>query len=176
MEDDKESLSDEIEDIVDKKNILYKHLSSIHFHFNVIEFFMSFIPKYNSKMIKRKHQDVKVVTTEKWKLCVSVSLKNLLSVNDHVTLWNMARKMVKDIAKNKMIPKLQVVYMLLPTLNKNKAFREQAEKTCSARFDSEISQDVKRVTKKDNDSVLELLMFSENEKQIFYKVLVVVIY
>ena len=65
-------------------------------------------------MIKINHQDVKVMSTEKWKLCESVSLNNLLSVNDRVPIFDMASKMVKDVAKNNIISPFQVVYMPLP--------------------------------------------------------------
>ena len=56
--------------------------------------------------------------------------------------------MITDVAKKDMITQFEVGYMLLPSLKKNKSFREQAENTFSEILNSQTPQDIKTTTKK----------------------------
>ena len=54
--------------------------------------------------------------------------------------------------------------MSLPCLNKNKAFIKKVENICSTKFDSQTSQAMKKVTKKDNTYALALIIFMKTGK------------
>ena len=102
----------------------------LSFHFKVIRFDMNSIPKNYAKMVRGKHQEVKVVTTENGNYVHRFHL-NLFKENERIPLWYMESKMVHNVVNNKMIPPFKLGYMFLPSFNKNKAFREQVENTCS---------------------------------------------
>ena len=62
---------------------------------------MNFIHQCYAKMIEENHQDVEVVTTEKWKILLIGFTKNLLSVNDRVPIWHVTRKIVKMLRRKR---------------------------------------------------------------------------
>ena len=127
-------------------------------------------------MIKRKHQDVKVMSTKQFKSCESVSLKNILSVNALVPILHMLWRIVKHIFKNKMLTKFQVGYFLLPSWKQKQGFQITSGKLLRRIFWLSNVTGYEKVMKTNHNCALALLMFYENRKQIVYKLLGVVLY
>ena len=77
--------------------------------------------------------------------------------------------------ENKKSHPFQFGYMSNPGLNIYKAFREQVESNIALNFDFTTTIPIKNVLKKDNTGVISLLMFYENRKNMFFKVLISVV-
>ena len=76
-------------------------------------------------MLKTKDQDLNIAPSEKWNVCVSLPLQNLLSSNDRLPLWNITKKMLMGVLNNNMIEQFKILYMYYPSLYHNKAFKYQ---------------------------------------------------
>ena len=72
--------------------------------------------------------------------------------------------MAKNEKEKNQINKFQVESMLNPVLNTNKAFREQVEINLNLTFDSKKMMPIRKMLRKQNTSVILLLMFYENIK------------
>ena len=78
-------------------------------------------------MFKNKEQYVKIALSEKWNLCASIPLQNLLGAHDCLPLRHICKRMVVYIVKNKIIVPFQVGYVSLTALKQNKAFKIPVE-------------------------------------------------
>ena len=75
-EGDEAQSSDFFQRDADRKNILSKYLSQLHFQYKVIEFANYFIYKYSANITKDNKQEIKLLPTEKYNFYNSVKLHN----------------------------------------------------------------------------------------------------
>ena len=122
IEYDESPSYDVVQKNIDRRNILTKCLSRLHFQSKVIEFAKYFISNYNAKRIKENQQESKVLPTYRWSLYHLVTLCNILSLNSCALRLHLACKKVKYGSNNKRNFKFQVEYMSFSTFKK-KAFR-----------------------------------------------------
>ena len=103
----------------------------------------------------------------------------LVGVNNCQPILHMSKRMVHCYSKDEIINKCAIGYMINPSLNCNKVFREQVEKSLSVSFHKNTMETIKYRLMKKNTCVIILIMIYEyngQETKQKYKVLGCVVY
>ena len=126
-------------------------------------------------MLKIKEENIKIVSSQKWKVNTLLPLKNvLIEQQDCLLLWHMDKKIVMDGTK-KNVSKFQSGYMSLPSLKQHRFLRTGGKIQEHSLFRIKIKS-IRIFLNKNNYYVIALLMFYKHGKTTFFKVLSYVIY
>ena len=142
----------------------------MHLQHKVVQLSSSDIKKIGSMILKTTEQDVKIALYEKWKVCTSVPLQNILSAHDCLPLLHMASNMVIDVSGNNMVAQFQVWYMYFPYLKHNKSFTDILIKILTWCLQDQ-QWNPQEYVEENYTYIIAILMFYENMKTETFKVL-----
>ena len=91
-----------------------------------------------------------------------IRLLPLLGVNHRQYILHMSKIMVHFYSINDSINQFAIGYMINPSLNFNKVFREKVQMFLSVTFNEKTMETIKNCLRKKNRCVMALIMFYEN--------------
>ena len=105
-------------------------------------------------------------------------MQSLLGDNHHLPLFHMAKSFIWIEETKERINEFLIGYMINPTLNTDKIFKERVTKYMNTTFVAITKPHIITILEKNNTRVLELLMFYEkrNNHMKFFKVFSCVIH
>ena len=96
---------------------------------------------------------------DKWGKIGVVPLMPLVGVNHCQPILHMSKIMFHCYSTDEIINKFSIGYMINPSLNCNKLFREQVEKFSSVSFHKNTMETIKDCLRENNTCVMALIIF-----------------
>ena len=100
------------------------------------------------KNFSRRFHQQKIETKDKWNQIHFLSMESVLGDNFHILLIHMSNRKNWIEETNQRINDFSFAYMLNPTLNKNKAFKEQVKSCFRNTFDQDTIYNINKILTK----------------------------
>ena len=107
----------------------------------------------------------KVPGKDKWETLDVIPLIPLVGVNHRQPILHMSKIMVHCYSIDESINQFAIGYMINPSLNCKKVFREQVEKCLSVSFNEKTMETIKYFLRKKNTCVMALIIIYENNEE-----------
>ena len=95
---------------------------------------------------------------DKWELLDVIPLMPLLGVTNHQPILHMSKIIVHYYSTDEINNQFSIGYMIIPSLNCNKLFREQFEKCSIVSFHKKTIEKIRYVLRKKNTCVMALII------------------
>ena len=108
-----------------------------------------------------------------------LDMQSMLGTNCRMPLLHMSKIYIWVEETNQRINQFSIGYMMNPTLNRNRAFKDQVKVCLKNTFGPDTNSHIAKTLAKNNTRVLALVIFYDNDKKIIrklFKVLSCVIY
>ena len=112
-------------------------------------------------MIEGGNENKKVLKKYRWNHFDHIPIQSLLGPNHRLPLFHMTKRFIWLEETKERINKFSIGYMINPTLDINKSFREQVNKCMKILFGEITQPHIKTTLGKSKTKVLALIMFYE---------------
>ena len=141
-----------------------KKLFLKRFSMKIIDLILSNIVQYEKEILAVEYINQKIETKDKWNQVNVLNMESMLVSNCRMPFLHMSKRYICIEETNQRINEFYFVYMMNPTLYKNKAFKEQVKACFRNTFGPDTNSHINTILMKKNTRVLALVIFYESGK------------